>query len=109
EHTPALLDAAQRLLLLDVVALDQPLDPAPGHAENAVVASFHPVAVVGAGAVYAVLGERLALLRRHLDLLGHAAGDHAGKRLEALSGGSRCHDHLEVDPLRPLRLRRLSL
>src|SRR4051794_27204469 len=60
DRTQPLLDVGERLVVVDVVAGEQPLDTRPGDAEHAVATALDAEALVRPGAIDPVLRERLA-------------------------------------------------
>src|SRR4051794_32648186 len=66
DRAQALLDVGERLVVVDVVASEEPLDPRARHPEDAVAAALDLEALVGRRPVKPVLGERLPWRRRRL-------------------------------------------
>src|SRR5579884_3166361 len=110
------LQVPERVLVVEVVAREQPLDAAPADAEAVLAGPLHGVAAVGGGAEDAVLGQRLELgnVRGRLGLgcaHRHPAHQLDGKLVQPQAAHRGGDDHRRVlaqalAPLGPATLAR---
>src|SRR5215211_5944845 len=101
ERAQPLLHVAERLVVVDVVTRDQPLDPLALDPESARPGAAHAVGLAAARAVDPVRGRRLrgllaALLRRDVP------EDRARELLEALARRRGGREHLDAEALAPV-------
>ena len=107
----ALLEVGERLLVLEVVALEEQLDAAAEDAEGAVVLALDPVAALAGRAVDAVLGLEFAagLGGRARGGGPRASGSRRGSRWRSSSRPSPVAEEIARTPSAPSPSRRAPL